>query len=65
MKIAYTPIENARNWIQLYKEFSVNLFQYLGHRMRQLEQATVDLSTADTATRLAKLLFLNISPSLN
>ena len=56
LQLLKTPMETARNWLEVHPEFNKNFLPYLGNRMRILENSATNLALYDTITRLAKLI---------
>ncbi len=54
--------KTVKNWIHLYPQFNDNLLAYLVEKMRTLEDFAGSLATADSLTRLARLIINHTSP---
>ncbi len=56
VQLLKTPMDTARNWLEVHPNFNKNFLPYLGNRMRILENSATDLALYDTITRLARLI---------
>ena len=63
--VLYTPLEQARSWIEKHPKFNEAFLPYLGDLMRQLEAFGESMVFDDTATRLARLILKHALPKTN
>ncbi len=61
MEILNISMVDMRRWIMEHPSMNRTILKYLGHRMRQLEEAATDISLHSTLIRLSHLLLNNIN----
>lgn len=55
------PMEDMKRWLSEYPILNHTILRYLGHKMRQFEDTTADISLHNTLVRLAHLLLKHIN----
>lgn len=65
IEVLTVDITSARRWLIDYPNFNQDMFRYLAHRMRKLEEQAADIATTETSYRLAKLLIMNVVSDSN
>lgn len=61
MELLKIPINEIQRWIAVHPEINKTLLNYVGKRMRQLENIATDISLHNTLVRLTNLLLANIN----
>lgn len=61
MELLKIPINEMQKWIAIHPEINKTLLNYVGKRMRQLENIATDISLHNTLVRLTNLLLANIN----
>ena len=51
------PSDTVKDWMHCYPQFNTNFLSYLGIKMCELESKAASLATANSSTRLARLIF--------
>jgi len=62
MKVIYTTVQQAREWLNQHAEFNRAFLPYLGKQMHGLADQVTDLSLYDTEERLARLILRHLVP---
>jgi len=65
LRLLYTPISTAQDWLNKHPEFNKNFFPYLAKVIRTVNTATEELALHDTMTRLVKLILKYAEPNTN
>lgn len=63
LHLIHAPARSVRGWISDHPAFNRNFLPYAGKQMRTMQNIAVDLATADTATRLARLILRHVTPA--
>lgn len=61
MELLKIPLQEMQKWITIHPEINKTLLNYVGKRIRQLENIATDISLHNTLVRLTNLLLANIN----
>ncbi len=61
LEILHIGLDDIQQWLYRSPSIQKNMMHYLGHRMRQLEDAATDISLHSTLVRLSGLILRNIN----
>jgi len=61
MELLKIPLQEMQKWITVHPEINKTLLNYVGKRIRQLENIATDISLHNTLVRLTNLLLANIN----